>query len=402
MKLVYATLALSLASSSALGQDQRPVRIGVLSDMSSLFSGNTGAGSVEAVRLAIEEFGPTVLGRPIEVIFADHQNKTDIGAETARRWFENDGVEVVADLANSAVALSVQAIARKANRIALQTASGVTDLSGKACSPLAVQWTWDNYGQAKILANSLPPTSPNSWYILTADYSYGHAIERDLTSLVKATGGTVVGAVRHPINSTDFSSYLLQAQSSGAKTIAIASGGGDAINMVKQAAEFGILQGGQRIVASSLFIPDVHSLGLAIAQGLIITDSFYWDLNDETRAWSKKFFERRKAMPTGFQAGAYSATLHWLKAVKAAGTLEADKVMAEMRKAPVTDMFGRNGFVREDGRMVHDMVVVQVKAPGESKAAWDYYKVLKVVPGKDTVRDLSESDCGLLSTKALP
>jgi branched-chain amino acid transport system substrate-binding protein len=391
---MLATLAFGIWAGPTRAAD--PIKVGVITDMSSLFSGSTGKGTVEGARMAIEDFGPTLLGRPIELVFADHQNKTDIGAEIAQRWYENEGVSVIAGLANSAVALAVQAIAKSHGKIALATEALSSDVSGKGCTPVSVQWDTDNYAMTRILADALPKVTPDKWFIIAADYTFGVQITRDLTELLTKSGSTVTGAVRHPLNSTDFASYLIAAQQSGAKTVVISSGGGDAINILKQAREFGIQEGGQRIVATNLELSDIQSLGLKAVGGLIMPEAFYWDYDDATRAWSKRFFERVKAMPTREHASAYSGVTHWLKAVQAAGTLDAATVMAKMRATPVEDMFSRHGYIREDGRMVHDMLLVQIKTPAESKAPWDFYKVLKVIPGNDAVRPLAESECPLV------
>lgn len=385
-----------LAAAPAFAQEPKPIKIGVLTDLSSLFTDSTGQGSIEATRLAVEEFGPTLLGRKIEVVAADHQNRPDLAAEIAKKWYQQDGVEVIADLPNSSAALAVQEVSRQQKKIALQTSSGVEDLTGRACSPYGFQWAWDTYSQARVIVRALPKVEPNTWFTVAADYSFGVALERNLASFITQTGGTVVGATRHPINTSDVSSFLVEAQSSGAKTIVLGSGGADGINSLKQAAEFGLIGRDQRVVAASTFIVEVEAVGLQVAQGLLLAESFYWDRDDASRAFAQKFFQRRKSMPNVYHASAYSAVLHWLRAAQAAGTLDADAVAAKMRELPVNDAFAHNARLREDGRLVHDVMLVQVKKPSASKQRWDDYKILTVVPGEDAVRPLAESACPLL------
>lgn len=372
------------------------IKIGVLNDLNGPYSDLGGAGSVEAAKIAAEEFGGKVLGKPIQVLSADHQNKPDIGAAIARKWFEIDGVDMVTDFPNSGVALAVQTIAREKKKIAIYSTAAAMDLQGKACSPTGFQWTYDTYSNAVGLVRALAKKNANSWFFLTVDYSFGQSLEAEAIKAVMATGGTVKGAVRHPLNTADFSSFLLQAQSSGAQIVALANSGADTINGIKQAAEFGIVQSGQTLVAPVVFLTDIKSLGLQAAQGLTFVTGFYWDRDDETRAFAKKFFERRNAMPTMAQAGVYSGTLHFLKAMRAAGTEDGEAVAAKMRELPVNDAFAKNGVVRQDGRMVHDMYLVQVKKPDESKAPWDFYKILATIPGQDAFKPLSESECPLV------
>jgi branched-chain amino acid transport system substrate-binding protein len=388
-----------LTFGSAVHATDEPIRIGVLTDESGPFSTLSGVGSVEAARMATEDFGGKVLGRPVEVIHADHQNKPDVGLQIARRWFENDGVEVIVDLANSAIALGVQELARQQGRITLTSTSGTADLTGKACSPLGAQWTWDTYAAAVAPARALVAEGYDTWFFITANFAFGAAMQRDAERAIKEAGGKIVGSMKHPLNTNDFASYLLQAQASGAKVVAFANGGSDAINSIKQASEFGLAAGGAKLATLALNITDVHALGLEKAQGIVFVEGFYWDSDDDARAWSRRFYERSKAMPSQMQAGVYSAVSSYLKAVQAASTDEPAKVMERMRALPVNDFFARNGRLRPDGRMVHDMYLVQVKTPAESKGDWDYYKVLRLIPGEQAFRLLSESECALVKSK---
>ena len=392
---VIAGLFAGAASSAA---DEK-LRIGVLTDEGGPFSTLSGEGSVEAARMAVEDFGGKVLGRTIEVIDADHQNKPDVGLGIARRWFENEHVAVIVDLANSAIALGVQDLARREGRISLTSTSGSADLTGKACSPLGAQWTWDTYAVAVAPVRALIAEGYDSWFFITADFAFGAAMQRDAERAIRDAGGKVLGAVKHPLNTSDFASYLLQAQASGAKVVAFANGGSDTINAVKQAAEFGLTAKGAKLAAFALNITDIHSLGLATAQGIVFVEGFYWDRDDAARVWSRRFFARRKAMPSQMQAGVYSAVASYLKAVQAAGTEDAAKVMAQLRAAPVNDFFATSGRLRTDGRMVHDMYLVQVKTPAESTGDWDYYKILRTIPGEQAFRPLAESECPLVKAK---
>jgi len=372
------------------------VKLGVLTDETGVFSSLSGEGSIEATRMAVEDFGGKAAGKPIEIIHADHQNKTDIGASIARRWMDVDGVDVIIDVPNSAIVLAVQQLAKEKNRVLLVSTAGTADLTGKACSPVGVHWTWDTYAFAASSAKSIVQRGGNSWFFLTADFAFGHAMQRDATRFIEAAGGKVVGGVSHPLNNADFASFLLQAQSSRAKVVALANGGTDMTNSIKQAAEFGIPQGGQRLAALAAFITDVHAVGLAGAQGLLLTTSFYWDRTEESRQWSKRFFERRGVMPTQTQAGVYSAVTHYLKAVDALGSDEAKAVVAKMRDMPIHDFFADRGFIRLDGRMVHDMYLVEVKKPEESRYPWDYYKILQTIPGEEAFRPMGDGGCPLL------
>jgi len=395
--LLAAGLISLMPSSSVFAQQAgQPLKIGILSDLSSVYSDIGGSGNVEATKMAIEEFGGSMFGAPIELLAADPQNKPDTAASIVRKWYENDGVDMIVDMPTSATALAGMELSKQFEKIMIVTDAASSDITGKSCSPFTAHWTYDTYANAHTVGGAIVKNGGDSWFFITADYVFGHSIERDTGEVVKAAGGKVLGSVKHPLNTPDFSSYLLQAQSSKAKIIGLANGGGDTINAIKQAGEFGIVSGGQNLAAIVMFISDVHSLGLKLAQGLIITEAYYWDLNDRTRAFGKRFFERMKRMPTMNQAATYSATLHYLKAVQAAGTKETKPVMAKMRATPVRDAFTDNGILREDGRMVHSMFLFEVKKPEESKGPWDYYKVLAEVPGDQAFRPLNEGGCPLV------
>ena len=395
--LLAAGLISLMPSSSVFAQQAgQPLKIGILSDLSSVYSDIGGSGNVEATKMAIEEFGGSMFGAPIELLTADPQNKPDTAASIVRKWYENDGVDMIVDMPTSATALAGMELSKQFEKIMIVTDAASSDITGKSCSPFTAHWTYDTYANAHTVGGAIVKNGGDSWFFITADYVFGHSIERDTGEVVKAAGGKVLGSVKHPLNTPDFSSYLLQAQSSKAKIIGLANGGGDTINAIKQAGEFGIASGGQNLAAIVMFISDVHSLGLKLAQGLIITEAYYWDLNDRTRAFGKRFFERMKRMPTMNQAATYSATLHYLKAVQAAGTKETKPVMAKMRATPVRDAFTDNGILREDGRMVHSMFLFEVKKPEESKGPWDYYKVLAEVPGDQAFRPLNEGGCPLV------
>jgi len=394
--LVAGFISVMPAVSVFAQQAGQPLKIGVLSDLSSVYSDIGGLGNVEATKMAIEEFGGSMFGAPIELLTADPQNKPDTAASIVRKWYENDGVDMIIDMPTSATALAGMELSRQFEKIMIVTDAASSDITGKSCSPYTAHWTYDTYANAHTVGGAIVKNGGDSWFFITADYVFGHSIERDTGEVVKAAGGKVLGSVKHPLNTPDFSSYLLQAQSSKAKIIGLANGGGDTINAIKQAGEFGIVSGGQNLAAVVMFISDVHSLGLKLAQGLIITEAYYWDLNEKTRAFGKRFFERMKRMPTMNQAATYSATLHYLKAVQAAGTKETRPVMAKMRATPVRDAFTDNGILRDDGRMVHSMFLFEVKKPEESKGPWDYYKVLAEVPGDQAFRPLNEGGCPLV------
>jgi branched-chain amino acid transport system substrate-binding protein len=369
------------------------VKLGVLTDLSSLYSDATGKGSVIAAQMAVEDFGGKVRGKPIEVISADHQNKPDVGSSIARDWYDNQHVDAIVDVPTSSIALAVQKITQDKNKVFLMSGPGSSDLTGVACSPNGIMWTYDTYALSQVTAKALIARKDDSWFFITADYAFGHALERDAANTVKANGGTVMGSVNAPFNSQDFSSFLLQAQGSKAKVVGLANAGGDTQTAIKQAAEFGLSEGGQKIAALLLEITDTHSLGLKTAQGLLAADAFYWDRDDESRAFSTRFFARAGNMPSMIQAGIYSAVTHYLKAIDATGTDDAKTVIAKMKATPINDFFAKNGYIREDGRMVHDMYLVQAKKPSESKGEWDLYNILATIPGDQALRPMSEGGC---------
>ncbi|GAB2909478.1 ABC transporter substrate-binding protein [Paralcaligenes sp. KSB-10] len=373
-----------------------PIKIGVLTDLSGVVADATGKGSVEAARIAVEEAGGKVLDRPIEVIAADHQHRPDIGSAIARKWFDVDGVDVIVDLPNSSVALAVQNIAREKKKIVMFSSAGTTALSQGQCSPYGVQWTYTTYALARGTASAVVKAGEKNWFILATDYAFGKQLAKDTSEVVTANGGHVLGTVYHPLNTADFSSFLLQAQSSNAQIIALANAGGDTINAIKQAAEFGLGTGKQKLAAMLLMITDVHSLGLKVAQGTYLTTPSYWDANDGTRAFTKKFEARVGKPPTFLQAGVYGSVRHYLKAVKAAGTDQSDAVMAKMRQLPIDDPFSQHAQIRPDGLVVRDMLLAQVKTPEQSKKPWDYYNIIATIPGENLVWPLAESQCPLL------
>jgi branched-chain amino acid transport system substrate-binding protein len=393
---VAATIAFAASGAANAQISDDVVKIGVLTDMSSLYADATGKGSLAAVQMAVGDYGAKVKGKPVEVISADHQNKPDVGVGIARNWYDNEKVDAIFDVPTSSVALPVSALTREKNKVNINSGGGSSDITGTACSPNTVHWTYDTYALSNVAGRAMVKRGEDTWFFVTADYAFGMALERDAANVVKETGGKVLGQVRHPLNSSDFSSFLLQAQASKAKVVALANAGGDTTNALKQAAEFGLTQGGQKMIALLQEITDTHSLGIKSTQGLIVTDAFYWDMNDETRAFSKRFLEKVGHMPTMIQAGLYSATMHYLKAIEAIGTDEAPKVMAQMRATPVNDFFAKNGKIRIDGRMVHDMYLFEVKKPEESKGEWDLYKLIATVPGDDAFRPLDKGGCPLV------
>jgi branched-chain amino acid transport system substrate-binding protein len=403
MKSLTAALAAGLVAAMCGGAANAQisddvVKIGVLTDMSSLYSDATGKGSLVAVQMAVADYGGKVKGKPVEVVSADHQNKADIGLAIARNWYDNEKVDAIFDVPTSSVALPISALTREKNRIHINSGGGSSDITGPACSPNTVHWTYDTYALSSVAGKAMVQRGEDTWFFITADYAFGMALERDAANVVKENGGKVLGDVRHPLNSSDFSSFLLQAQASKAKVVALANAGGDTTNALKQAAEFGLMKGGQKLIALLLEITDVHAIGLKDAQGLIMTDAFYWDRDDEARAFSNRFLEKVGHMPTMIQAGLYSATMHYLKAIDATGTDEAPKVMAQMRATPVNDFFAKNGKIRIDGRMVHDMYLFEVKKPAESKGEWDLYKLIATVPADEAFRPLDKGGCPLVKT----
>ena len=373
------------------------VKIGVMNDQSGLYADLAGQGSVEAARMAVEDMGGSVAGATIEVLSADHQNKPDVGSNIVRQWIDVDDVDVIVDVPTSSVALAVNEIVKEKDRVFLVSGAASTQLTGEACSPNTIHWTYDTYALAVGTGRAMVQEGGDSWFFITADYAFGHQLEEDTSTVVQEEGGQVLGSVRHPLSSADFSSYLLQAQGSGAKVIGLANAGSDTTNAIKQANEFGITQAGQQLASLLLFLSDVNALGLDVAQDLVLTTGFYWDMDDETRAWSERFNERVGQMPTMVQAGVYSAVAHYLKAIEAAGSDDAKTVIEQMKATPVNDFFAKNGTIREDGRMVHDMYLARVKSPEESTQKWDYYEILRTIPGDQAFLPLSESTCPLVS-----
>ncbi|QGE20693.1 ABC transporter substrate-binding protein [Bordetella holmesii] len=390
-----AALALGLAFSSAQANDANGVKIGVLTDMAGVTADATGKGSVEAARMAIEEVGGRVLDKPVSLVVGDHQHKPDIGSSLVRKWYDADGVDVVVDVPNSSVALAVQGIAREKKKLVLVSSAGTTALSQAQCSPYGVQWTYTTYALSRGTANAVVKEGNKRWFILASDYAFGKQLAADTEAVVKADGGQVLGTVYHPLNASDFASFLLQAQASKAQIIGIANAGGDTISTIKQAAEFGVSGGGQQL-AAMLLLTDVHSLGLQAAQKTYLTVPSYWDMNEGTRKFSKDFQARVGHPPTFLQAGVYGSVRHYLRAVQAAGTTDSDAVMAKMKALPIDDAFSQNARIREDGLVVRDMMLAQVKTPEQSKGAWDYYNIVRTIPGDTLVWPLSESQCPLV------
>ena len=400
--MVAGTLATAITMPARLrAQEKAPLRIGVLNDQSGPFADLSGLGSVEAAKLAVEDYGGRANGMPVEVLAADHQNKPDIGTGILRKWLDVDNVQAVFDLGNSAISLAAQQIMRERNRIIVHSTSATSDLTGSACSPVGFHWVYDTYSNSAGIAKALTSQGLDTWFFITVDYAFGKSMEAVARTAVEKAGGKVVGAVRHPLNTSDFSSFLLQAQASNAKVIVFANAGVDLTNCIKQAAEFRLSKvagGSQTVVAPVMLLTDVHAIGLKLAQGLSFISGFYWDKDEETRAWSRRFFERRRAMPTMSQAGVYSAVRHFLKGVDAARTTTGHEVANAMRAIPVSDMFTKSAVLRADGRLVHDMLLVEVKSPEQSKYPWDYYNIKTVLPGAEAFRPLDEGGCSLVRT----
>ena len=371
------------------------VKMGLLLDMSSLYEEVTGMGTVTAVKMAIEDFGGKVHGMPIEVLYADHQNKADLAGSKAREWFDAQKVDMIGDVAASATALAAAEVARQKNKVIIMSGPGTSRLTNENCSPVSVHYAWDTYALSAVTGRGVVKGGGDSWFFITADYAFGHSLEKDASDIIKSEGGKIIGSVKHPLNNLDFSSYMLQAQASNAKVVGLANAGGDTINAIKAANEFGLTKN-QKLAGLLVFINDVHALSLNVTKGMQLTESFYWDLNEETRKFSRRYFERMKKMPNMLQAGAYSSTLHYLNAVKATGTDETAKVMAWMKANPINDVFVKNGRIREDGRMMREMYLFEVKDPSESKYPWDYYKLKAVVPAEQAFMPLSKSVCPLL------
>ncbi len=400
-KNLIASVAFLLASSTAVlaqsaAVSDGKVKIGILNDQSGVYADFGGKSSVEAARMAVEDFGGKVLDMPVEIVDADHQNKPDIASNIARQWYDTEQVDAIMELTTSSVALAVQAVAKEKKKIDIVTGAATTDLTGKACSPYGFHWAYDTHALAVGTGGALVKQGGDSWFFLTADYAFGYSLEQQTTDYVKASGGTVVGSVRHPLSTQDFSSFLLQAQSSGAKVIGLANAGLDTSNAIKQAAEFGITQGGQHLAALLFTLAEVHGLGLEAAQGLTLTEGYYWNRDDDSRAFAKKFFARTGKMPNMIHTGTYSAVLQYLKAIQKAGTDETEAVAKQLHEMPVDDVFGRGGTVGPNGRMIHDMYLLQVKKPAESKEPWDYFNVLATIPGKEAYIDPAKSGCDLV------
>jgi branched-chain amino acid transport system substrate-binding protein len=372
------------------------VRVGVLTDLSGIYADLSGRGALVATQMAIDDF--VAKENPpfkVELLSADHQNNEEVAANTAREWFEHDGVDVVADLVTTTAALAVMKVAKEKNRVALVSGAGSTRITNEDCNDVTVHWTYDTYALAHGTAKTVVQRGGKSWFFLTADYAFGTSLQKDASDVVLAESGTVVGSVRHPFPGRDFSSFLLKAQASGAQVIGLADAGADTVNSIRQAVEFGITPK-QTLAGLLMSITDVRALGLKMAQGMYLTEGFYWDMNDETRAWSRRFFEKHQRMPTMQQAGDYSSVMHYLQAVKAVDSVDAQKVMAQMKKTPVNDFFAKNGHIRDDGRLVHDMYLFQVKKPSESFGPWDYYKVVATIPAQEAFQPLSASRCPLI------
>ena len=394
--LTVAAMLMACGAAQAQVSDDA-VKIGVLTDHSGGFAYLVGKHSVEAAQMAVDDFGGKVLGKPISVVTADHQNKADIASAISRKWFETEGVDTITDVAGSAVALATQEIARSRGKVLLISGAATTELTGKACSETTSQWSYDTYSFAKGTASQVTKQGGDSWYFLTSDYAFGHSLQRDASRFVEASGGKVLGSVRFPFGSPDFSSFLLQAQASKAKVIGLAMSGADLLSAIKQAREFGIVQSGQSLASLVIYINDIEGVGLNVAQGLTLTTSFYWDANDETRAWAKRFMERSGGfIPNLITAGTYASVLHYLKAVQAAGTDEGKAVAAKMKELPVNDFYNKNVQIRADGRVMHKTFLMKVKSPAESKYRGDFYQQLAAMSGEDSYKPLSESECPLV------
>jgi branched-chain amino acid transport system substrate-binding protein len=398
LKTLVAAAAMAFAAAGAQAQiSGNVVKIGVLNDMSGLYADLGGQGSVTAAKMAIEDFKAKEKGLNVEVIFADHQNKADVGSQIASKWIDSEGVDMIIDVPNSGVALAVNQIVRDKGKVFINSGAASSDLTGAKCSPNTVHWTYDTWMLANGTGSAIVKRGGNTWFFLTADYAFGYALERDTEAVVTKAGGTIVGKVRVPINTQDFSSFLLQAQASKAKIIGLANAGGDTINSIKQAAEFGIVKGGQNLAGLLVFLSDVHGLGLEKAQGLILTTTFYWDMNDQTRAWSKRFAAANGGKyPTMVQAGVYAGTLHYLKAVAALKSDDGTKVVAKMKEMPTDDPLFGKGTIRADGRKIHPAYLVEVKKPSESKGPYDYYKILATIPADQAFRPLADGGCELV------
>ncbi len=397
LKTILATTALATLMAAPAFAQQITVKAGVLNDRSGLYADLAGEGSVIAARMAVEDFKAAEKGIKVEIVSADHQNKPDVGSTITRQWYDQDGVDLILDVPTSSVALAVSQITKEKNKVHINSGAGTSDLSGKACSPNTIHWTYDTYALAQGTGGAMVKAGGDSWFFMTADYAFGHALERDASATVNKNGGKVVGAVRTPFPGTDFSSFLLQAQASKAKVIGLANAGSDTTNAIKQAGEFGIVAGGQKLAGLLVFISDVHALGLQAAQGLVLTESFYWDRDDGTRAWSDRFAKLNGGKkPTMVQAGVYSGLLHYLKAVEAAKSKDSATVVAKMKEMPTDDPLFGKGSIRPNGRKMHDMYLYEVKKPSESKGPWDYYKQVSVLPAEQAFQPLAETGCSLV------
>ncbi|GCL63875.1 ABC transporter substrate-binding protein [Pseudaquabacterium pictum] len=399
MQLKSIAAACALATTALFGTAQAQIsgdviKVGIITDMSGLYSDIDGQGGVEAMRMAVAELGGAINGKKIEILYADHQNKADVAAAKAREWFDTQGVDMLIGGTTSSTGLAMSAIAREKKKVFLAVGPATSALTNEQCSPYTVHWAYDTVALAKGTGGAVVKGGGKSWYFLTADYAFGTALQNDTTAVIKANGGTVVGSVRHPLSASDFSSFLLQAQGSKAQILGLANAGGDTVNAIKAANEFGITKT-MKLAGLLMFINDIHALGLKTTQGMYLTDSWYWNRDAETRAWSRKFFEKMKRMPSSIQAADYSVTLNYLLAVKATGSDDADKVLAHMRNTKVNDVFAKGGYIRPDGRMVHDMYLMQVKSPDKSTEPWDYYNVAQVIKGEDAFTTKAESKCSL-------
>ncbi|KOY02532.1 ABC transporter substrate-binding protein [Pseudomonas nunensis] len=397
-KTARAILVSSLIVSAAQAQiSNDEIRIGYLADMSGTYRDLSGPGGLEALNMAIEDFGGQVNGKKIVVFSADDLNKPDVGANTVRQWVDERNVDMVTGMVASSVVLAASKVVEQAGKLALISGAAASSLTNEFCSPNHIHWTYDSYALANGTAKAVLASGGKSWFILTADYAFGHAMEADIIKVVEADGGNVVGKVRHPFPTSDFSSYILQAQGSGAEVIALANAGSDTVNSLMTASQFGVAQSGQKLAGMVVFLNDIHAMGLEVTQGLMLTTGWYWDMNDESRAWAQRYFKRTGKMPGMVPAGIYSATTHYLNAIKATGSDDAQTVRAQMVATPVNDMFAKNGKIRVDGRMVHDMYLAQVKTPAESKGEWDLYKIVRTIPGEEAYRPLAESKCKLVT-----
>jgi branched-chain amino acid transport system substrate-binding protein len=387
-----AAAGLALTTGGARAADDA-VKIGFITDLSGLYADIDGQGGLEAIRMAIADFGGKVNGKPIQLVYADHQNKADIAASRAREWFDRDGVDLLIGGTNSATGLSMNQVAGEKHKVYINVGAGADTMTNEQCTPYTIHYAYDTTAQAKGTGSAITKQGGKSWYFLTADYAFGKALEKATADVVKANGGQVLGEVRHPLSASDFSSFLLQAQSSKAQILGLANAGGDTVNSIKAAKEFGITKT-MKLAALLIFIDDIHSLGLETTQGLVLTDSWYWNKDANTRKWAQRYFDKMKKMPSSLQAGDYSATMNYLKAVQAVGSTDSDKVMAQMRKTPIDDFFGK-GYIRQDGSFIHDMYLMQVKTPAESKEPWDYYKITATIPGEQAFTTKQESRCAL-------